>query len=57
MFKNIGFFLTDSSIGGSFVTKNARKRKSARGVAGLIQLDKIKIMFNILFKIISDNNQ
>ena len=39
------------------MTKNARKRKSARGVAGLIQLDKIKIMFNILFKIISDNNQ
>ena len=38
------------------MTKNARKGKSARGVAGLIQLDKIKIIFNIQFKIISDNN-
>ena len=49
--------MTKKRIGASIVTKNARKGKSARGVAGLIQLDKIKIMFNILFKIISDNNQ
>ena len=38
------------------MTKNARKGKSARGVAGLTQLDTIKIMFNIQIKIISDNN-
>ena len=28
------------------MTKNARKRESTCGVAGLIQLDKIKIIFN-----------
>ena len=38
------------------MTKNARKRESTCGVAGLIQLDKIKIMFKIQIKIISDNN-
>ena len=38
------------------MTKNAGKRESARGVAGLIQLEKIKIIFNMQFKIISDNN-
>jgi len=38
------------------VTEDARKRESTCGVAGLIQLDKIKIIYNIQFKIISDNN-
>ena len=32
------------------MTKNARKRKSARGVAGVIQFEKIKIIFNIQIK-------
>ena len=37
------------------MTKNARKRKSARDVAGLIQFEKIKIIFNKQIKIINDN--
>ena len=43
--QNVPYVESPASIAeNSFVTKNARKRKSARGVAGVIQFEKIKII-------------